>query len=74
MGSRRKPPRFQEEMFSDLRHHLDIHKSVGLDGIHPGVLKELADVLATPLSITCQQSCITGEVPVDWNLANVIPI
>jgi len=38
------------------------------------VLKELADVLNKPLSIICQQSWQTGEVPVDWKLANVTPI
>ncbi|KAK4825812.1 hypothetical protein QYF61_002417 [Mycteria americana] len=46
----------------------------GLDGIHPGVLRELAEVLTKPLSILYQQSWLTGEVPVDWKLANVMPI
>ena len=50
------PPAFQEETVSDLLHHIDIHKSMGLDGIHPRVLKELAGVLAKPLSIISQQS------------------
>jgi len=30
--------------------------------------------LAKPLSIICQQSWLTGEVPNDWRLANVMPI
>ncbi|KAK4820858.1 hypothetical protein QYF61_007863 [Mycteria americana] len=47
---------------------------MGLDEIHPRVLKELADVLTKPLSIIYQQSWLTGEVPVDWRLANVTPI
>ena len=42
--------------------------------IHPRVLKELADALTTPPSIIYQQSWLTGEVPVDWRLANVTPI
>ncbi|KAK4806789.1 hypothetical protein QYF61_005585 [Mycteria americana] len=62
-------------MVSDLIHHfLDTHKSMGLDGIHPRVLRELAKVLTKPLSILYQQSWLTGEVPVDWRLANVTPI
>ena len=64
-------PIIQGEMVSDLLHHLDTHKSVGLDGIHPRVLRELAEVLIKPLSIIYQQSWLTGEVPVDWKLANV---
>ncbi|KAK4818083.1 hypothetical protein QYF61_005660 [Mycteria americana] len=61
-------------MVSDLLHHLDTHKSMGPDEIHPRVLKELAEVLTKPLSIIYQQSWITGEVPADWRLANVTPI
>ncbi|KAK4824987.1 hypothetical protein QYF61_022513 [Mycteria americana] len=38
------------------------------------VLKELADVLTKPLSIIYQQSWLTGEVPADWRLANVMPV
>ncbi|PKU42290.1 rna-directed dna polymerase from mobile element jockey- hypothetical protein [Limosa lapponica baueri] len=45
-----------------------------LDGIHRRVLRELVDVLTKPLSIIYQQSWLTGEVPVDWRLANVMPI
>jgi len=37
------------------------------------VLKELADVLAKPLSIIYQQSWLTREDTVDWKLANVMP-
>ncbi|GAB0180800.1 mitochondrial enolase superfamily member 1 [Grus japonensis] len=61
-------------MFSDLLHHLDTHESMGPGGIHPRVLRELAEVLTKPLSIIYQQSWLTREVPVDWRLANVMPI
>jgi len=44
---------------------------MGPDGIHPRVLRELAEELAKPLSIICQQSWLTGEVPNDWRIANV---
>ncbi|KAK4826013.1 hypothetical protein QYF61_003786 [Mycteria americana] len=57
-------PIIQGEMVSDLLHHLDTHKSMGPDEIHPRVLKELAE----------KQSWLTGEVPADWRLANVTPI
>ncbi|KAK4825758.1 hypothetical protein QYF61_002241 [Mycteria americana] len=47
---------------------------MGPDEIPPRVLKELADVLTAPLSIIYQPSWLTGEVPVDWRLANVTAI
>ena len=53
---------------------LDAHKSLGPDGIHPRILKQLADVIVGPLSIIFQWSWESGEVPVDWKLANVVPI
>ncbi|XP_064032416.1 uncharacterized protein LOC135192961 [Pogoniulus pusillus] len=68
------PPLIHEEAVRDLLSHLDPHKSMGPDGIHPRVLRELAAELAKPLSIIYQQSWLTGEVPEDWKMANVIPI
>ncbi|KFW64420.1 hypothetical protein AS28_10093, partial [Pygoscelis adeliae] len=68
------PPIIQEEAVNDLLRHLDTHKSMGPDGIHPRVLRELAEELAKWLSIIYQQSWLTGEVPDDWRLANVTPI
>ena len=46
---------------------------MGLDGIHPRVLRELSAVLAKPPSIIDQQSWLTREVPVDRKIANVTP-
>ncbi|KAK4825258.1 hypothetical protein QYF61_025719 [Mycteria americana] len=67
-------PIIQGEMVSDLLHHLDTHKPMGLDGIPPRVLRELVEGLTKPLSILYQQSWLTGEVPVDRRLANVMAI
>jgi len=47
---------------------------MGPDRIHPRVLKELAEKLATPLSVISQQSWLRGEVPDDWRIARVAPI
>ena len=62
------------KLAQDLVLQLDAHRSMGLGGIHPRVLKELADVIAGPLSIIFQQSWESGEVPVKWKLANVVPV
>ena len=41
---------------------LDIHKSIGPDRMHTGVLSETADVIARPLLITFEMSWQLGEV------------
>ncbi|KFQ20539.1 hypothetical protein N332_13059, partial [Mesitornis unicolor] len=73
-GKHIEAPIIHEEVVSDLLHHLDIHKSMRPDGIHPTVPRELAEVLTKPLSSIYQQSWLTREVPVNWRLANVTPI
>jgi len=47
---------------------------MGPDGIHPRVLRELAEQKAKTLSIMCKQSWLRGEVPDDWRIASVTPI
>ena len=70
-GEKNKPSIIQEEAVNDLLCHLDIYKSMRPDGIHLRVLRELPQELAKPLSIICQQSWLTGEVPDDWRIASV---
>ncbi|KFO86024.1 RNA-directed DNA polymerase from mobile element jockey, partial [Buceros rhinoceros silvestris] len=65
---------FKEETVSELLHSLNVQKFMRPDEIHPRILRELAEALAKPLSIIYQQSWLTGEVPADWRLGNVMPI
>ncbi|KFV75864.1 RNA-directed DNA polymerase from mobile element jockey, partial [Struthio camelus australis] len=67
-------PLVEEDQVRDLLSKLDIHKSVGPDGMHPRVLRELADVIARPLSIILERSWQSGEVPEAWKKANVTPV
>ncbi|RMC05456.1 hypothetical protein DUI87_18649 [Hirundo rustica rustica] len=73
LGWQNGPPGIQEAV-RELLSCLDVHKSMGSDGIHPRVMREMADELAKPLSIIYQQSWLNGEVPDDRKLANVMPI
>ncbi|KAK4810522.1 hypothetical protein QYF61_004485 [Mycteria americana] len=67
-------PFVDTEIVKDQLYQLNVHKSMGPEGIHPRGLKELADVTAGPLSIIYQRSWESGEVPADWKLISVIPI
>ncbi|KAJ7425706.1 hypothetical protein WISP_22348 [Willisornis vidua] len=49
-------------------------KSVKPDGIHPRILKELADVITKPLLMIFEHSWESWEVPADWKLTNLGPI
>jgi len=64
-------PLVEEDCVRGQLSNLDAHKSTGPDGMHPQVLRELADVIAEPLSIIFERSWRTGEVPEDWRKANV---
>lgn len=46
---------FQGEVISELPQDLDIHRCGWLGGIHPRVLRVLAEVFNKPLSIIYQQ-------------------
>ena len=63
----------QEEVQQRLKK-IKTDKSPGPDGIHPRILRELSDVLARPLFLIFTNSILTGNVPPDWRLGNVVPI
>ena len=57
-----------------LSEELNPHKSLGLDGIHPKVLREAADIVVRPLSIISEKLWRSGNVSDVWKRADVIPI
>ena len=54
--------------------NLDTQKSMDTDGMHPQVLRDLADVIAEPLSIIFERSWRIGEVPEECRKASVTPV
>lgn len=55
-------------------HHSHIQKSLGPDGKHLRIRRELVEVLSKSLSIVYQQSWISGEVIAELRLVNVAPM
>lgn len=53
---------------------LNTSKSPGPDDIHPLVLKELADILAGPLTVLFNMSLRCGKLPAEWKTATVKPM
>ena len=73
-GEQNMPCVIHDKIVLDLLRKLDAYKSMGPDGLHPRVLRELADVAAKPPSIILRQSWLTGDVLAEWRLASVMPI
>ncbi|PKU35284.1 hypothetical protein llap_14412 [Limosa lapponica baueri] len=67
------PPSVKEELAYKLLQELDPYKSIGLDAIHLRVLRELADIIVTPLSIIFEKLWRLEDIPEDWKKANVTP-
>jgi hypothetical protein len=63
-----------EEKVKKLLQNLKTDKSPGLDGLHPRILKELAEVLAKPLAMIFQRSLDSEELPRQWKDAMISPI
>jgi len=66
-------PLVEEDCVTHHLSNLDTQKSMGLNGMNPRVLREIADIIAEPLSIIFERSW-RREFPEDWRKANVTPI
>ena len=57
----------------NLLRELDVSKAMGPDDLSPRVLKELAEVLAEPVTTIYRKSLELEAVPNDWINARVVP-
>ena len=53
---------------------LKTSSAAGPDGLHPRVLRETRDSVAAELAAIYRESIDTGILPVDWALADVVPV
>ena len=63
----------EEDVLAELRN-LNPNKSPGIDGIHPRILKEMADVLTRPLTLLFKKSLSAEKLPSHWLQGIITPI
>jgi len=62
---------FDEYEIVQALHKFNVYKSPGPDGLHPKVLYETKNVIASPLKIIFEASICTNQLPTDWTAANI---
>ena len=65
---------FTPDVISNHLKNLNVNKAPGPDKFHGKLLKGCADSLAIPLGILFHASYVSGSIPVQWKLANVVPV
>lgn len=64
-------PLVKEDWVQDNLHKLDGNLSMDADGIHPQVLRKIANVIAKPHSIIFERSWSAEDLSENWREANV---
>ena len=66
-------PITEYEVF-DLLRKINPHKSYGPDNIHPRFVRDMASLLAQPLSLLFNRSLEEGNIPKEMKRARVVPL
>ena len=64
----------KQEDVEKLLKNLLPNKAPGMDGLHPKVLKEMAEVISSPITEIFKRSFDTGSLPTNWLQAVITPI
>ena len=62
------------KLFLKKLDNLNVGKSVGPDGVHPRLLKELSNHLCKPLARLFNNSLAVGELPKEWKQGRISAI
>jgi hypothetical protein len=65
---------FCEAEVSYVLRSLDSNKATGPDGIPARLLRETADVITPSLCKLFNLSVLSGIIPEEWKLANIVPV
>ena len=65
---------FSEAEVSCVLRSLDSNKATGPDGIPARLLKETADVIGPSLCELFNRSVLSGTIPEEWKVANIVPV
>ena len=63
-----------EQHVEKILKKLKIDKTPGIDGMHPRILKELATVIKTPLTLIYKKTIAESHLPSQWKDAIISPI
>ena len=62
------------EVVASKINNMKENKSPGVDGLSPKILKETVEQISKPLAHVFNMSLQEGIVPVEWKVANIIPL
>ena len=66
--------RITVDSVKEMMQKLNVNKSIGPDGLHAMLLKELSNSIVHPLTVLFNMTLDQGVLPDDWKLGHIFPI